>query len=290
MAIGTALPMMLLMLRAMCRCWSISGRNGAGPCKQLGPVLEKLVKEAGGAVRLVKIDIDQNQDIATQLRIQSIPTVYIFHGGRVLDVFQGVLPESQLRTLLTRLIEVSSGGGGGQAGGPVAELLAQAQALLDTDNHQGARGLYQRLLEVDPENAAAIQGELRCMIIVGELAEARARIAELPEEKRDSPEFRTLVAMIEIAEDRPSGSVSQLRAELTTDGKNLSIGFDLVRALAADGKFEEAIDGALSVIRTNREWSNAEVRPYLLKLLAVMGPEHPLVASARRRLSSILFS
>jgi len=260
-----------------------------GPCKQLGPIIEKAVKEAKGAVRLVKINVDENQELAGQMRIQSIPAVYAFFQGRPVDGFVGVQPESQLKQFVARLAKV-----GGEALGPspIDEALQQADEAVAAGDHGGASAIYSEVLEHEPENVKAIAGLARALIGMNELAAAREFIdGQTPEILKDAG-VAAAKTQLELAEQsqKTVGKVPELQARITANGKDFDARYELAEALFGAGQREEAMDQLLAIIRVNRAWKEEAARTQLVKFFEVMGPTDPLTLSGRRQLSSILFS
>jgi putative thioredoxin len=259
-----------------------------GPCKQLGPLLEKTVKAARGAVRLVKIDIDQNQELAAQMRVQSIPTVYAFSQGRPVDGFQGALPESQIKSFVERL---ASSAGGAPGPGPVEQALEQAEAALEAGQAGAASALFGQVLQHEPDNARAAAGMIRCALTSGDRAGAKQMLEGLPEELRKQSEFASIATALELAEAGESaGEIPELMEQLANDHDNHQARFDLAMALYAAGKHEAAADELLEIIRRDRAWNDEGARTQLVKFFEAWGPTNPLTLQARRRLSSLLFS
>jgi len=262
-----------------------------GPCKQLGPALEKAVREARGAVRLVKIDIDRNQDLATQMRIQSVPAVYAFFQGRPVDGFVGALPESQIKAFIQRLLQMP--GGAEPAGpSPVEQAVEQAQAALADGDHGAASAIFAQVLAHEAQNAPAIAGLARCHIAVGELAEAKQILAGAVAETAKHQAIVAAQAALELAEQagQASGQAAELRQRLERDPADHQARYDLALALYAQGERETAIDELLDLVRRARQWNEGAARKQLVKLFEALGPTDPLTLSARRRLSSLLFS
>ena len=212
-----------------------------GPCRQLGPALEKAVAEAKGAVRMVKINVDENQEVAAQLRVQSIPTVYAFFQGRPVDAFQGALPESQVKEFVKRLAAVAGGAGGDEAEA-VQAALDQAGELLSSGDFQNAAALYSRILQHDPESLAAIAGLLRALIGAGQAEEARALLADLPEEVAKSAEVESARQALDLAEEAAAaaGELAQLQALLERNPADHDSRFKLAMAYYATGDKEAA--------------------------------------------------
>jgi len=259
-----------------------------GPCKQLTPVLENVVRAARGAVKLVKVDIDKNQQIAQQLRIQSVPTVYAFYKGRPVDGFQGAVPESQVKEFVQRLAESA----GGSAKSPVDEALEQAAALFEQGNFDHAGGLYGQILQAAPDNLPARAGLARCHMQHGDLAAARALLDGLTDAQKADKEIAPVLTALELAGKaaEQAGAADELRARVEADPADHQARYDLALALYAGKAREEAIDQLLEIIRRDRGWNDDAARKQLLELFEAMGPTDPLTGAGRRKLSSILFS
>lgn len=254
------------------------------PCKQLTPILEKVVKSYGGRVRLVKIDVDANQAIAAQLRIQSMPTVYAFRDGRPLDGFMGAQPESVVRDFVERLV-------GEEDAGTMEDVLNSGEALLEDGDLQGAAEIFAAILQEDRENAAALAGLAQCYLKSGDLERARQTISLVPPDKRTLPSVEAVHAQIELADKSANlGGVEDLEARVAADPKDLEARFDLAIALAGIGRREEAMGHLLDIVRRDRKWNDDGARKQLLQFFDAWGSKEPLVAEGRRRLSSILFS
>jgi len=259
-----------------------------GPCKQLTPMLEKVVREARGAVRLVKVDIDQNQQIAQQLRIQSVPTVYAFYQGRPVDGFQGAVPESQIKDFVQRLAESA----GGSAKSPIDEALEQARELFDEGNFEHAGALYGQIVQAAPDNLPARAGLARCLMQKGDNAGAQALVEGLTDEQKADKEIAPVLAALELAGKaaEQAGAAEELRARVDADPADHQARYDLALALYAGGARAEAIDQLLEIIRRNRGWNDDAARKQLLELFAAIGATDELTVAGRRKLSSILFS
>jgi putative thioredoxin len=262
-----------------------------GPCRQLGPALEKAVAEAKGAVHMVKINVDENQEVAAQLRVQSIPTVYAFFQGRPVDAFQGALPESQVKEFVKRLVDAAGGAGGDEAEA-VQAALDQADELLAGSDFQNAAALYSRILQHDPESLAAIAGLLRALIGAGQLDQAKALLADLPEEVAKTAEVERARQALELAEEAQSaaGELAQLQALLEQNPADHDSRFKLAMAYYATGDKEAAAGALLEIMRRNRTWNEEAARTQLLKFFEAWGPKDEVTLSSRRALSSILFS
>jgi len=256
-----------------------------GPCKQLGPVLEKVVREHAGKVRLVKIDVDRNQALAQQMRIQSVPMVYAFVGGQPVDGFAGALPESQIRRFIEKVISM---GGPGKA---VEELLKMADEAMKQKDWSGALGLYAQAAQMDPENMKAIAGLARAQIELGEIEGARAILDTVEESKRDDPEIRSALAALELAATPvDEGEIAEYRRKVDENPDDFEARMKLAELLNAAGRREEAMEQLLHIIEKDREWNDEAARKELLKFFEAWGPTDPMTVKGRRRLSSILFS
>ncbi len=261
-----------------------------GPCKQLGPMLEKAVREAKGAVRMVKVNIDDNQELATQMRIQSIPAVYAFFQGRPVDGFVGALPESQIKTFIQRLTQL----GGGEAGGPspIAEALEAAKQALAENDLGAASAIYGQVLAHEPGNLAATAGLARSHLQAGDAARARQLLDGVPKDKAAAPEITSVRSALELAEQagKTAAELGPLMQRLAQDPNDHQARYDLAMAHYGAGDSQQAVDELLEIVRRSREWNEQAARKQLVKLFEAMGPTDELVIAARRRLSSILFS
>jgi putative thioredoxin len=255
-----------------------------GPCKQLTPVIEKIVRSYAGKVRLVKMNIDQHPSIPQQLRVQSIPMVYAFRDGRPLDAFQGALPESQIRAFIDRLV-------GEEAGAGIEESLAAAQQSFDAGDLQGAAEIYAAILQEDKQNPGALAGLANCYLKSGDSARAGQTIGLVPPDKQSIAVVAQVKAAIELAKTAGSvGDTAALLAKVNADPKDHQARIDLAKAYAAGGKKEEALDQLLEAIRRDRKWNEEAARKQLVQLFEAWGPKDAATLEGRRRLSSILFS
>ncbi|HLI10244.1 MAG TPA: co-chaperone YbbN [Alphaproteobacteria bacterium] len=258
-----------------------------GPCRQLGPLLEKVVREAKGKLRLVKVNIDENPQIAQQFRVQSIPAVFAVAEGRVVDGFVGALPESQVRAFAQRLMAA----GGGEADDQIGEAVAQAKQLLDAGDVGTASALFGQILQHEPENLSAMAGLARCHVMAGDVGQAKKILDGIPAEKADDAEIAAARSALELAEQASkSGPLDELRAKVAAQAGDLQARFDLANALFAAGQQEEAVEQLLEIVKRNRAWNEEAARKQLVKLFEALGPTHPLTATGRRRLSSLLFA
>ncbi|WIM10860.1 thioredoxin [Enhydrobacter sp.] len=262
-----------------------------GPCKQLQPTIEKVVKEAKGAVKLVKINIDQNQMLAQQLRIQSIPAVYAFFAGRPVDGFMGAVPESQVRQFVDRLVQAAGGVPGEGGGNEIAELLEHAKAATAQSDFELAARIYSEVLGVDPTNVAALAGMARYQVQIGDLEQAKALLEQVPAKDRAGAEVAAVQAAIDLAEKaKEAGPIGDLKAKASADPKDFQARLDLALAYWAGGQKQEAIDELLAMIKLDRNWNEGAARQQLLKFFEALGFTDPLAVDGRKRLSSILFA
>ncbi|WPZ35374.1 thioredoxin [Thalassobaculum sp. OXR-137] len=256
-----------------------------GPCKQLTPALENAVRKAGGSVKLVKINVDESPEIAGQLRIQSIPTVYVFKNGQPVDGFQGAVPESEITALIERV-------GGAVGPSPIEQALEQAEELLDAGEHQQAGALYQQILQHEETNPAALAGLLKCLIADGRADHAEKVLEQIPEDVKADKALQAAIAQLELALEgaKASAELDSLRAKVEANPKDHRSRIDLAAALYATGDRGGAVEQLLESIRIDRKWEEEAARKQLLKYFEAMGPTDPVTADARRRLSSLLFS
>ena len=251
------------------------------PCKQLGPMIEKQVRRMGGQVRLVKINVDENQDLAAQLRIQSIPAVFAFANGRPVDAFTGALPESQIRAFIERLT--------GSSKAPLDLALEQAALALNGGDAAAAAALYGDILAQEPDNPAAVAGLIRAAITGGDLARAREIAAAVAPELAAQSEVAAAMTALELA-DRDTGDVGSLMEKLALDGDDHQVRFDLALAQYGAGDAEAAVESLLGLVRRDRNWNEEAARTQLVKFFEALGSAHPVTVAGRRALSSILFS
>ncbi|WP_299439108.1 thioredoxin [uncultured Rhodospira sp.] len=252
-----------------------------GPCKTLGPMLEKLVRQMGGAVRMVKINVDENQQLAAQLRVQSVPTVYGFRQGRPIDAFAGALPESQIKQFLKTLTHGATN--------TVDALLEQAREAMDGGDFEGALGLYQQVLQADQGNTKAIAGYLRALVGNGQSGDAAQILAQLPAELLADPDIAAAKTKLELSQES-AGPVTDLKARVEADPDDHQARYDLANALYAADRTEEAVDELLELFRRDRAWNEDAARQRLLKIFEALGPGHPVAAKGRRRLSALIFA
>ena len=254
-----------------------------GPCRQLTPILEKAVRAAKGAVRLVKLNIDEQPQIPGQMGVQSIPAVFAFQDGRPVDGFMGALPESRVNDFIARLI--------GDSAGDTAADLEAAEAALSAGDVNSAAQLFGEVMQKDRENAQALAGLAKCYIKTGDLARAEQTLALVPPAKADSSPVASARAALELARKTPAaGDIETLRAKLAADPKDPQARFDLALALSAKGDRSGALDELLAVVAKNRSWNDDAARKQLLQLFDAWGPADPSTIAGRQRLSSLLFA
>jgi putative thioredoxin len=258
-----------------------------GPCKQLGPQLEKAVRDAKGAVRMVKIDVDKNKELAAQMRIQSIPTVYAFRDGRPVDAFQGAIPESQVKQFVAKLAATA-----GPGANPIAEAVTLAKEALAAGDEPRAANIFAQIVEHDPGNVDAMAGLAKIAINKKDLKQAAEILAKIPAEHANHADVVAARSGLELAQEgaKAAGAVGELKARLEKDPKDHQARLDLASALFASGEREQAIDQLLDLVRRDREWNEQAARKQLVKFFEAIGLSDPVTVQARKRLSSILFS
>jgi len=259
-----------------------------GPCKQLGPLLEGAVKAAGGAVRMVKINVDENQQLAAQLRIQSIPTVYAFFQGQPVDGFQGAQPESEIKAFVERLRKA---GAAGQGPSPIEQAVEQAQAALEAGETETASAIFGQVLQHDPENAEALAGLIACYLAAGDVETAREMFDGLDDKTRGQAAFSSVAAQLALQEQAAdAGEIPQLLEKVAANHNDHQARFDLAMALHGAGKRQAAADELLEIISRDRKWNDEGARRQLVTFFEAWGPTDPLTIETRRRLSSLLFA
>jgi len=259
-----------------------------GPCRQLGPALEAAVKGANGAVRMAKVNVDENQGIAGQLRVQSIPTVYAFWQGQPLDGFQGALPGSEIKAFVDGVIEKS---GGAAADGGLDDAVAEADTMLEDGAAVDAAQVYSAILGEDPKHAGAYAGLVRAHIAMDDLDQAEAILNGAPAEISTAPELEAAHAQLVLAQKSASaGPVAELQAKVDADANDHQARFELAQALYAKGEGEAAIDQLLELFRRDRDWNDGAARAELFTIFEALKPNDPLVLNGRRKLSSMIFA
>jgi putative thioredoxin len=255
-----------------------------GPCKQLTPVLEKVVQSYGGKVRLVKLNVDEHPTIPGQLRVQSLPTVYAFRDGRPLDGFMGAQPESAIKAFIDRIL-------GEDSQAEVDAMLQAAEQAAEAGDLQEAAEMYAAILQDDRQNAAALAGLAKCYLMSGDTARAEQTIALVPPDKRQSSAVASVLAALELAKKAGDGAdVANLQAQVAANPADHQVRLDLALALAAGGDKAGAIEHLLELFRRDRNWSDQAARKQLVQLFDAWGPKDPHTVEGRRRLSSLMFS
>ena len=255
-----------------------------GPCKALGPALEAAVTAAGGRVRMVKINVDNNQMLAGQLRIQSIPTVMAIYQGQQVDGFQGALPASEIKKFVDRVAALAGDGG-------LAEALAAAESMLDEGAVADAAETFAAILGEDPTNAAAFAGLARTWLAMGDLDKAEAFLATATPDLARAVEVEAAKAQLELAKQAAkAGPLDLLLAAVDADPGNAQARFDLALALHAAGQVEAAVDQLLDLFRRDRDWNDGAAKAQLMTIFDALKPTDPIVLKGRRRLSSMIFA
>ncbi|SFD85306.1 thioredoxin [Sulfitobacter brevis] len=259
-----------------------------GPCKTLGPQLEKAVIAAKGAVKMVKVNVDEAQMIAGQLQIQSIPTVYAFHKGQPIDGFQGAQPESEIKAFVDRVVKAA---GGEAPGDQLAEAVEAAEDMLTEGSAADAAQTFAAILGEDPNHAGAYGGMVRAHIAMGELDQAEALLNGAPIEISKSPELEAAHAQLLLARQAAdAGPVTELATAVEANPDDLQARFDLAQALYATGDAEGAVDHLLDIFRRDREWNDGAAKVQLFTIFEAMKANDPIALNGRRKLSSMIFA
>lgn len=259
-----------------------------GPCKTLGPLLEQAVTAAKGAVKMVKINVDEAQGIAGQLKIQSIPTVYAFHNGQPIDGFQGALPESEIKAFIDKVIAAT---GGEAPGEQLSDAVVAAEEMLAEGAAVDAAQTFAAVLEQDPNQAAAYGGLVRAHIAMDDLDQAEAVLNGAPADISDSPELEAAHAQLELARQAAdAGPVAELTVTVQAEPDNHQARFELALALHAGGQVDEAVDQLLELFRRDREWNDGAAKTQMFTIFEALKPNDPIVLNGRRRLSSMIFA
>jgi putative thioredoxin len=254
-----------------------------GPCRQLGPALEKAVTAAKGKVRLVKVDIDKNPTYAGQLRVQSIPAVFAFVDGKPVDGFMGALPDSQVRDFVDKLAKMAKGGAS-----PLDDMLALAKESLDLGDTGGAAQAYAQVLQADPQNVRALGGMAKLYMASGDMERAAEVLAMAPPDAKD-PDLDSVRAALALAAEAPSDT-AEFEKRLAADPEDHEARFELAKALAGGHKLAEAADQLLTIVQQDRAWNDEAARKQLLTVFEAAGQMSEIARNGRRRLSAILFS
>ena len=255
-----------------------------GPCKTLGPALEAEVQKAGGKVRMVKVDVDQNQGIAAQLRIQSLPTVYAFWQGQPVDGFQGALPGSEIKAFIDKIAALAGDGGLGEA-------VEAAEAMLAEGAAADAAQTFAAILGEDPANAAAYGGLVRAHLATEQIEQAEALLNNVPADIANAPEVEAARAQLALLKQAANaGPAAELRNAVDAEPDNHQARFDLATTLHANGDVDAAVDELLELFRRDREWNDGAAKAQLFVIFDALKPEDPIVLRGRRKLSSMIFA
>ena len=258
-----------------------------GPCKTLGPMLEKAVLAAKGAVRMVKVNIDDNQAIAGQLRVQSIPTVYAFHKGQPVDAFQGAVPNSEIDAFVARVIEAS----GGEVNGGLSDALKSAEEMLEDGAASDAAEVFSAIIEEDNQNVKAYSGLARAKLDLEDIEGAEAVLNGVPADISDSPEIEAVFAKIALARQALDvGPLSELEAVVAADPSNSKARFEYSQALYAADNIDEAVAQLLELFRRDSDWNDGAAKAQLFTIFDALEPNDPIVLNGRRKLSSMIFA
>jgi putative thioredoxin len=257
-----------------------------GPCKQYGPLLEKVVNAAKGKVKLARIDIDKNPQLAQQFRIQSVPMVYIFLQGQPLDGFAGAMPESQLKQLIEQVA-----GPAGPADDRVKQTLESAAELLAQGEIEGAKEAYLAILAEEKDNVEALAGLAKCLTLEGSFEQAEKVLADVPQDRQSAEAIVAAKAALALAKSAPkAANLGALEKAVAANPLDHQARFDLAIALFASGKQEEAVNALLAILARNKNWNEGAAKAQLLTFFEALGFASPIAAQGRRRLSSILFA
>ena len=257
-----------------------------GPCKTLGPALEAEVKATNGKIKMVKIDIDQNQNLASQMRIQSIPAVFAFVDGQPIDGFMGAKAPSELKVFIEKLLEKVT-----DDEGDLSEAIAVADEMLESEEFDDAAETFEAILGEDPNSSLAFVGLFKSKMGAKKINDAKKMLEEMPDTLKNKPEILALQAQIELTNQAEGiGELNDLRKLLSTDVNNHQVRFDLALALFTKGETSEAIQELLTIFRVDQEWNDDAARQQLFKFFDILGGEDPITLSGRRQLASMLFA
>ena len=257
-----------------------------GPCKTLGPALEAEVKATNGKIKMVKIDIDQNQNLASQMRIQSIPAVFAFVDGQPIDGFMGAKAPSELKVFIEKLLEKVT-----DDEGDLSEAIAVADEMLEAEEFDDAAETFEAILGEDPSSSLAFVGLFKSKMGAKKLDDAKKMLEEIPDALKNKSEILALQAQIELTNQAEGiGELNDLRKLLSTDVNNHQVRFDLALALFTKGETSEAIQELLAIFRVDQEWNDDAARQQLFKFFDILGGEDPITLSGRRQLASMLFA
>ena len=258
-----------------------------GPCKTLGPQLEEAVKAANGAVTMAKVNVDENQMIAGQMQVQSIPTVFAFFNGQPVDGFQGAVSASEIKAFVERVVAKN----GGEVGNGLDSAIASAEQMLKEGDFEAAKETFSAILEEDPNNLKSYIGLIKCHIAVDDLDQAEATLNGMPLEISRSPELEPIHAQIELAKQaRDAGPINELALLVEKKPDDPSSRFKLAQALHAAGQVEEAVDQLLELFKRDRDWNDGAAKSQLFTIFEALEPNNIIVLNGRRKLSSLIFA
>ena len=253
-----------------------------GPCKQLTPILESLVNKKQGKVILAKVNVDENQGIASQLNIQSIPTVYGFVNGRPIDAFQGVQPESKIETMIDKMIDATPGN-------EIPKLVNEAGELLKEKKYEEAQSAFENLIGIDPGNPKIIIGLLRCLMQLHKYDDAKEMFESLDDEILKNEEIIKIQKLLNSLDAAGGATIEDLKLKLSSDVNNLDLRFELAEAYLSNNDAENGFNELLEIFKANSKWNDEAAKKKLLEFFDLLGPADPNVLNARRKLSSLMF-
>lgn len=258
-----------------------------GPCRTLGPQLEEAVVAAKGAVKMAKVNVDENQMIAGQMRVQTIPTVYAFWQGKPIDAFQGAIPASEVKAFVEKVVAAS----GGSADGGLGDAVAAAEEFLAAGDAEDAAQTFSAILGESPNHPGAYGGLVRALIALNDLEQAEAVLNGAPAEIAQTPELETAYAQLELAKQAANaGPIGDLRNKVEESPEDHQARFDLAQALYASGAADEAVGELLEIFRRDREWNEGAAKTQLFTIFDALKPNDPIVLNGRRKLSSLIFA
>lgn len=256
-----------------------------GPCKTLGPIIERAVDEHAGKVKLVKINIDENPGVAGQLGVRSIPAVFAFNGGQPVDGFMGALPEGQVKQFIEKIL------GGTDGAKAIDEALDQAEAAAQSGDIGTAAQIYAAIVNEEPQNVRAIAGLARCYLSNGDQERAQMTLDMIPQDKRDDPVVKSVVLAMELTAEAPAADEFADRiAAVDANPSDHEARFALAEALIAAGRNEDGVDHLLTILQTKMDWSEGKAKEKLLQVFEAAGPTDPVTVDGRRRLASLMFA
>ena len=253
-----------------------------GPCKQLTPILENLVNKKNGKIILAKVNVDENQGLASQLNIQSIPTVYGFVNGRPVDAFQGVQPESKIEVMIDKMIDATPGN-------EIPKLIEEAETLLKDKKYEEAQRAFENLIGMDPGNPKVIIGLLRCLMQLHKYDDAKEMFESLEDKLLANEEIIKIKKLLDNLNSSEGVSIDDLKNKLKADPKSLDIKFQLAEAFLLNNDSENGFAELLEIFKENAKWNDEAAKKKLLEYFDLLGPTDPNVISARRKLSSLMF-